>query len=438
MNNENSTKKELIKELTKQRFDLAELKESEAMLYAILNNSTTVIYVKDVDGKYILINKIYEKLFKVNRTEIEGKTDHDIFPKDAADAFRANDLDIIKRKSPIEFEEVVPHDDGNHTYISVKFPLYDTSGMVYAVCGISTDITERKQMEEELKESEEKFRSLAENTQDYIMRYDEDCRHLYENPAALRVSGMTAEDIIGKTHRDAGFDEELSDFWEEKIKAVFKTGKSSQSIFEWEGATGKVFLDWHLYPEFDESNHVKTVLGISRDITELKRMEENLKKLATRDELTQAYNRTIFEELLSKEIEKFSRYSHPFSILLLDVDYFKKINDTYGHDTGDKVLETMSSIFRVSIRGFDSLIRWGGEEFLLIAPATDLEKAGLLADRLRKIIENQSFDTAGKITISLGVASFRSDDNKNSIVKRADEALYVAKRNGRNRVEIST
>jgi diguanylate cyclase (GGDEF)-like protein len=122
----------------------------------------------------------------------------------------------------------------------------------------------------------------------------------------------------------------------------------------------------------------------------------------------------------------------------LDIDYFKKINDTYGHDTGDKVLETMSSIFRVSIRGFDSLIRWGGEEFLLIAPTTDLEKAGLLAERLRKIIENQSFDTAGKITISLGVASFRSDDNKDSIVKRADEALYVAKRNGRNRVEIST
>ena len=298
--------------------------------------------------------------------------------------------------------------------------------------------TELKSAEEKIKESEEYFRSIAENTQDYIMRYDEKCRHLYENPAALRVSDMTAEDIIGKTHREVGFDEELCDFWEEKITEVFKTGKSSQSIFEWEGAEGKVFLDWRLYPEFDKSSHVKTVVPISRDITELKRLEEKLRILATKDELTQTYNRSIFEELLNKEIERFSRYSHPFSLVLLDIDFFKIINDTYGHDTGDNVLRAISGIFRVSIRGFDSLIRWGGEEFMIIVPGTDLEHARLLAERLRKIIENQSFDTAGNITISLGVASFRSDDPKYDIVKRADDALYLAKRNGRNRVEITT
>jgi len=134
-----------------------------------------------------------------------------------------------------------------------------------------------KQREEALQESEEKFRSLAENTQDYIMLYDKECRHLYVNPAALRVSEFTAEDIIGKTHREAGFDKKMCEFFEEKITQVFKTGKSSQSIFEWESATGNVYLDWRLYPEFDSSGNVKTVVGISRDITELKQVEEQLK-----------------------------------------------------------------------------------------------------------------------------------------------------------------
>jgi PAS domain S-box-containing protein len=134
-----------------------------------------------------------------------------------------------------------------------------------------------KQREEALLESEEKFRSLAENTRDYIMRYDNECRHLYENPAALRVSGFTEEDIIGKTHREAGFDEALCHLFEEKITRVFKSGESSQTVFEWESANGKVYLDWRLCPEFDRNGSVKTVVGISRDITELKQVEGQLK-----------------------------------------------------------------------------------------------------------------------------------------------------------------
>ncbi|MEK6289197.1 MAG: PAS domain S-box protein [Acidobacteriota bacterium] len=124
-----------------------ELRESEAQLQAILDNSTAVIYLKDVQGRYVLINRRFETLFHVTKREVAGKTDYDIFPREMAEAFRANDLAVLEAGAPLESEEIAPHEDGPHTYLSIKVPLRDSAGVPYAICGISTDITERKGME---------------------------------------------------------------------------------------------------------------------------------------------------------------------------------------------------------------------------------------------------------------------------------------------------
>ncbi len=141
-----------------------ERRETEQRLQAILDSGTTVVYVKDTQGRYLVINRQYEALFHISRKEIVGQSDHDVFPKDAADAFRANDLRVLAAGAPLEFEEVVPHDDGLHTYISIKFPLYDSSGVAYATCGISTDITDRRRAERRLAAQYAAARALAESS----------------------------------------------------------------------------------------------------------------------------------------------------------------------------------------------------------------------------------------------------------------------------------
>ncbi|MDP6923645.1 MAG: PAS domain-containing protein [Candidatus Scalindua sp.] len=121
----------------------------------ILDNTTSVIYLKDTQGKYIFANRQYLNLFHITKEEIIGMTDYDIFPKEMADAFQANDRKVIRTQAPLEIEEVALQDDEPHTYISIKFPLFDSNGIAYGICGISTDITERKKAEKILQEQKE-------------------------------------------------------------------------------------------------------------------------------------------------------------------------------------------------------------------------------------------------------------------------------------------
>ena len=170
--------------------------------------------------------------------------------------------------------------------------------------------------------------------------------------------------------------------------------------------------------------------SISEDITDKKRIEE----LSVTDKLTGLYNRLKLDELMLIKIEAFRRYNVDFSIILLDIDNFKSVNDTYGHDVGDYVLQTIAKTLRTHIRITDIIGRWGGEEFLIICNNTNLDNSKILAENIRKIVENIKFDKVGTKTISLGLSEFQKDDDVKSIFKRADDALYEAKTTGKNKV----
>lgn len=184
-------------------------------------------------------------------------------------------------------------------------------------------------------------------------------------------------------------------------------------------------------------NGVFFTLGIVHQLRNVREKNALFYKLATTDQLTGAYNRYSFDTQLEERLELSERHQKPISMMVIDIDHFKKVNDTFGHDTGDEVLKEISKICKKVIRKTDRFYRWGGEEFVILMENTEVIKSGELAERIRQAIENYNFPQIGKITVSIGIAEWQKAENTELWFKRADEALYRAKAAGRNRVEQS-
>jgi diguanylate cyclase (GGDEF)-like protein/PAS domain S-box-containing protein len=178
------------------------------------------------------------------------------------------------------------------------------------------------------------------------------------------------------------------------------------------------------------------IVGSWLDITKRVQLEEELRKTATTDKLTKAYNRVKFEEIVAEEMERARRYNRPLSMLIFDIDKFKEVNDTYGHLVGDYALKTIADIVRSQMRKINHLVRWGGDEFVVIPVETGLEGTRVLSERIREAISSFDFDEAGKITVSIGTAQFDKADTEDDFLKRADDALYKAKEAGGNCVVV--
>jgi diguanylate cyclase (GGDEF)-like protein len=198
--------------------------------------------------------------------------------------------------------------------------------------------------------------------------------------------------------------------------------------------THKVFMV-KLTPFILEEENIKEYVITLTDITILEEQREKLAILATTDQLTQVSNRAKFKIILEKEIQRYQRENSIFSIIFFDIDFFKKINDTYGHNEGDNVLRDLSNLVSENIRSSDTIARWGGEEFIILCIDSNLENSILIAEKLRKIIEEYDFGLPTNVTCSFGVSEYISDESQECFIKRADNGLYKAKESGRNRVE---
>ncbi len=168
----------------------------------------------------------------------------------------------------------------------------------------------------------------------------------------------------------------------------------------------------------------------------LKEKNVELERISQTDHLTGLYNRLKTDEVIKSEVARSGRYGGTFSVMLFDIDFFKKINDTRGHQVGDQILIQISHLIKNNLRNTDILGRWGGEEFMIVTPELDVKNAGHLAEKLRLLIENHIFPEQIRVTASFGVAEYQMGNSPDALLKRADKLLYDAKSAGRNQVKI--
>lgn len=184
--------------------------------------------------------------------------------------------------------------------------------------------------------------------------------------------------------------------------------------------------------------YAKTLLNYQEHLEEIvDERTQKLQYLADFDDLTGIYNRHKFNDCLERETDRARRYHQPLSLVMCDIDFFKNVNDTYGHDEGDKVLKYFADTLRQNLRKSDVYARWGGEEFILLMPHTDIESARVVTDKLRLLISSINFGKDNQhLTASFGVSQLHNTEQTSPLIKRADDALYEAKHGGRNCVSI--
>jgi PAS domain S-box-containing protein len=255
----------------------------EQQLQAILDNTAAMVALKDNDGRYMLVNRKFEELFRLTQDEVEGKTDHDLFPRYMADAFRANDRRVLKDRCASEFEETAPGDDGPHTYLAVKFPLLDEAGNPYCVCAMSTDITNRKEAEKQLKESKDRFRQILDTAQEAFVAMNSAGEITGWNRAAEETFGWPSEKALGRQLAEVIVPPRYREAHGRGIERFLKTGKGP--IMNKRIELMALHRDGREFPVEMTVSPVRVRGGFSfnafmHDISERKQVEQEVVKLS--------------------------------------------------------------------------------------------------------------------------------------------------------------
>lgn len=306
-----------------------------------------------------------------------------------------------------------------------------------AVLITGLDMTEHSEMEEQLRQSELNFRRLFENMQDVYYRTDARGVVQMVGPAVRKVLGYEPLEIEGKTAES--YYPQASDRDAFK-QAILADGKVSDFPGQMVRKDGRV-IDISISSQalYDDEGNFAGVEGIYRDVTQRKMLERELKRLATTDTLTGIANRRAFLEHAEHIFKTCQRYQTNMTLLMLDLDLFKNINDKYGHLGGDQVLSRFAETVKIELRESDLFGRLGGEEFCVLLQQASQHEALQAAERIRGRIEALCLQAASgetfPLTVSIGIAVNRGDDERlGRILERADRALYQAKSNGRNQV----
>ena len=424
--------------------DITERKATEQALAAnfqfqrvLIDTIPVPLFVKDTQARYIDANAAFERWVGIDRHALSGKTVYDVAPPDLARTYHEADTSLLASPGTQVYETHAKSADGvERTVEFSKAVFFDASGAPAGIVGVMVDISERKRMEQALRERQELFEQIfVANLAVKLLIDPADGRIVDANPAAAEFYGYSLDTLRAMRISDINT-LAPTEIQEEMERA--RTEKRKYFLFQHRLSSGEL-RDVEVYSSPIPVNQRLLLLSLIHDITERRKAEEALRRLATIDSLTGLSNRRTFLEVADAELTRGRRYRHPTAVLMVDIDYFKRINDAHGHAVGDETLRRVGGVFRDVLRQTDLVGRLGGEEFGIVLPATGVDAACNAAERLRsRIAEIEVFASTGVVrpTVSIGVTVVEdTDTSMEKALGQADAALYRAKELGRNRIE---
>jgi diguanylate cyclase (GGDEF)-like protein/PAS domain S-box-containing protein len=413
---------------------------SENISEQILKSVDAYIYTKDLKGNYTYVNQAVLTLFDKELVDVIGFDDAHFFDLKLSTELKKNDQEVMNKAIRIENEEsnFIIAKQEIRIFKVIKKPLFDKGGNVNGMCGISTDITDERKLQLKVNEQKHLLDAILNNIDAHVYMKNSERTFIYVNSRVAELFGDSAENIIGKKDSEV-LPQEIADHFYLSDKEVFETKKKQiieESVTSEDGQT-------HHYIStkipYSQPSELPALIGFSSEVTELFNLKEEFKKLANTDSLTSLYNRRFFIEQANKEFLRAKRYSSPMTLISIDIDHFKIINDKFGHPAGDKVLIDVSNCLGLNLRQTDTLARIGGEEFSILLPQTSIDEANILAERIRlqqsELLISGDWQGEIKLTVSIGVSSLNANDiSFDELFSRTDKALYLAKTCGRNQV----
>ena len=433
------------RDISERRRAQTALQESEARFRQLVENAKDIVFRTDETGRFTFVNPAVLRITGYKENEIVGRHYPSFIRPDLRnEATKFFEHQMVTRIQNSYYECPILTKEGQEVWLGQNVQLLLENGHVKGFQSVSRDITKRRQAEEALKESEEKFRTIFDQAIDGILIADAVTQKFHQgNPSICAMLGYTKEEIenlsIADIHPRNKISHVLDEF--EKMIRGEKTLVEGLPVLRKDGTVFYADIS-STAATFGGRHHL---VGIFRDITERKQMEEALlesekkfRELSIVDELTQLYNSRQFFIHLKTESERSNRYHQPLTLLMLDIDNFKIFNDTYGHVAGDRVLRRLGEMVKRCLRKTDYAYRYGGEEFAFLLPMTIIAEGSVTAERIRTELKKESFSPAeGRevhMTVSIGVAQYRANEDMKAFVHRADQLMYQAKRNGKDQI----
>ncbi len=416
------------------------LAESEARFRLGFENANIGMYLVDLDGKLLQVNRQMCRMFGYSRAELEGMHVNDITHPDSI----STSPDFMARAEAgdiehAEFEKKYIHKSGELVWGQVSSSLVrDAEGKPMYFISHVTDITERKLATEKLQLAALVYEKSGEG----MMVTDGEHRILDVNPAFTRTTGYTLEEVVGRTPHFLNSGRQDEAFYRDMLRAIQVTGRWQGEIWN-RRKDGSVYAEWQsINTIFNPDGSVHRHVALFSDITQKKLSDELIWRQANFDSLTNLPNRRMFQDRLGQEMKRSIRSGLPLALMFIDLDHFKQVNDTLGHDLGDRLLVEAAGRIASCVRESDTVARLGGDEFTVIVPALeDVDSVDRIAQTIITRL-SQPFrlgDESAYVSASIGITMYPADaPDVDALLKHADQAMYVAKSAGRNRFSYFT